>query len=486
MKLAGFWRTGLVVVVVFAVVWLCAILYWRTTGAAPSGGQMLIWLAVVPLGLLAGFWAVGRVRAARRREPAAAPSAAPAEALESDADLAHPPLDCLAGAVRLPCGSSPDAVLAALEDAPRPGLHPSLRDRDGLPLFAAMVAELETGAAADALPQSLRPDPEQLRALALLESVALELFDALATLLPPLPVAEERVVAGLRRRESGDVVEVARVLALLPAAWPAALRQASDGWLRQLARDAGLDTRRIVLEAIPVQGPADVWRLLDRIGTAGAGGLPWQLLLACDSTVGERSVAALAAAGRLMGGRRAEGVFPGEGAAGILLRQPGSDASDASDVAGPAVAMHRVRLCAVEPDASARAAARASTALLERALRAASLEPDAVALLLSDADQRPGPAVEAGAAAAAACPELDVSRQAPALGTSCGLLGHVAPLALLALAAAQVRAGGRPAMALAVAAGRERAAVAFAPARDSAADDISSPEVSGQAPDLAA
>ncbi|NZA28509.1 hypothetical protein H0E84_19220 [Luteimonas sp. SJ-92] len=483
MKLSGFWRTGLVVVAVFAAVWLCAILYWRASGATPGGGQMLLWLAAVPLGLLAGFWAVGRLRAARRRAPAAEAPAAPAEALESDAERFHRPLDCLAGAVRLPCGETPEAVLAALPDAPRPGLHPRLRDRDGMPVFAAFVADLDTDAAADALPQALRPDPEQLRALALLEPVALELFDALAALLPPLPVAEQRVIAGLRRSEREDVREAVQVRALLPASWPAALRQACDGRLRQLALDAGLDPRRVGFEAMPMQGAADVWRLLDRLGTAEPDGAPWQLLLACDSAVGERSVAALADAGRLMDGRRREGLVPGEGAAGVLLRPPGPATAQVSEAA---VALHRVRLCAVDPDASARVAARASAALLERALRASSLEPDAVALLLSDADQRAGCAVEAGSAAAAACPELDVAVQAPALGGSCGHLGHVAPLALLALAAAQVRSTGQPALALAVTAGRERAAVAFAPPDAPSSDHVSSPEVSGQAPDLAA
>ncbi|WP_407351265.1 hypothetical protein [Luteimonas sp. R10] len=472
--------------VVFAVVWLCAILYWRSSGGAPGGGQMLLVLGVLPLGLLAGLWLVRGRRAAKRRAPEVADTGASGDALETDAGQAHPPLDCLAGALRLSCGDAPDAVLALLQAPPRPGLHPRFRDRDGLPVFAAYCDGLETAAAADAMSRRLQPqgsrapEEERLRALALLQPVAEELFDGLALQLPPLPVSEERVVAGLRRRERHEVGEAVRIRVLLPSAWPQPLRQACGDWLLESALDGGLDARRIALEVLAVQGPEDTWRLLDRLGTATADEQSWQLLLACDSAIGERAVHALMSSGRLMDSRRAEGLVPGEAAAGVLLRPPAAAAPASPE---PAASMHRVRMSALQSTTPPRAAARATAELITRTLQHAAVEPDAVAMVVSDADQRPSRAVEASAAAATACPELDTATQCGALGVPCGDIGHVAPLALLALAAAQVRASRQPALALAVAAERERAAVVFTPPASASAP---SPDNAGASPDLAA
>ncbi|MEZ0469767.1 hypothetical protein [Luteimonas salinilitoris] len=472
--------------VVFAVVWLCAILYWRSSGGAPGGGQMLLVLGVLPLGLLAGLWLIRRKRAAHRRQPEATDTVADDDALETDAGQVHPPLDCLAGALRLPCGDAPGAVLAALQAPPRPGLHPRFRDRDGLPVFAAHVDGLDTEAVADAMARlspaegSRAPEEERLRALALLQPVAEELFDEVALQLPPLPASEERVVAGLRRREQHDVREAVRIRVLLPSAWPQPLRQACGDWLLEAALAAGLDARRIALELLAMQGPEDTWRLLDRLGTTAADEQSWQLLLACDSAIGERGVQALMSSGRLMDSRRAEGLVPGEAAAGVLLRPPGAPEPMSSEAA---VAMHRVRLAALQSTPPPRAAARATAELITRALQHAAIEPDAVAMVVSDADQRPSRAVEASAAAASACPELDTATQCGALGVACGDIGHVAPLALLVLAAAQVRVSQQPVLALAVAAECERAAVAFAPMAPASA---SSPDNAGEPPDLAA
>src|SRR5690606_37167521 len=171
----------------------------------------------------------------------------------------------------LPCGDDAGQVIAMLPTPQRPGLHPKFRDRDGLPVFTAHVDGLDTEGFADTVAASeetrrqLEQGEERVRALALLEPVATELFDEAARLLPPLPVAEERVIAGLRRTEGHDVRIAVRVHALLPMAWETPLRQAAADWLLELALATGIDRRRIALEVVPADGAATAWSLLDAI-----------------------------------------------------------------------------------------------------------------------------------------------------------------------------------------------------------------------------
>src|SRR5690606_35267897 len=338
---------------------------------------------------------------------------------------------------------------ALLPAPPRPRLRPGVRARDGFPVLAAHVDGLRVdgvvanlGGSRD-MAQWIAQAGERARALALLEPVATALFDHAARLLPPLPAAAERVVAGLRHSNAPGARVAVRIHALLPASWGGPLRQQIGDWLLGQALAAGIDGRRIALDAVAADVPDATWRLLDAIDADARRGDAWHLLLACDSLVGERSVQQLEASGRLMDSRRTEGLVPGEGAAGVLLRFP--DGPVPADPA-QAVALHRAVRATLPPGSQPRAAARASGELLSLALRRAGHGAETVALVLSDADQRSSRVVEASIAAAAACPDLDVATQCAAIGVPCGETGPVLPLALLALAAAQVQASGQPAL----------------------------------------
>lgn len=494
MRVSGFWRTGLVVAVVFAAVWLCAIVYWRASAVAPGGMQLLLYLGVLPVAILSMLWIGARLRGRAEAGSAVALAADEAPAEPSEAVSRQSPAGILATAVNLACGADAGLLSRHLAALPRARLHPGLRDRDGLPVLAAFVGELDVESVRGQLERFAagaggpRFVDEHLRALALLEPVAGDLFDAAARLLPPLPEVEERVVAGLRRRIESAPVESAgvRILALLPQDMPQPLRAVCAEWLRELAHDSGLDPRRTRLDVASVQGQDEVWRRLERLiaagPDAGADGNDWWLLLAAASSVGDRAVHALQAAGNLFRAGNAEGLVPGEGAAGLLLRPAGA-ASPAGEVAVPVLAA--VRRGASEAGAPPRVAARATGELLTGLLTFADVSRDEVALVLSDADQRPSRVAEAAVAASAACPELDTASQCPALGAGSGHLGHVAPLALLALAAEQVRATKAPAVALSVAGARDRLAAAV---RMPAALDTREParHDAGQTPDLAA
>ncbi len=468
MRGSGVWRVVLVVAIVFAAVWACVIAWWRMGGVAPDAGRMLLWLVLVPIALLSALWIGARLRRSRSNAAAAGADEASRDAAAdpADAPAMQRPLAVLATAANLACGGDVHGLAGQLANLPRPRLHPGLRDRDGLPVLAAFTPALETGAL-DSW-QGRRLAPEHLRALALLEPVAADLFDAAARLLPPIPDAEEQVIAGLRRRvetrpeDHGSVA----VTALMPRDFPPPLLDDCAAWLRGLAADCGLDARRSRIEVVAGDDAEGTWRritglLAERSGDTGE----WQLLLAAASWIGERGLQALAAGGRPASGD-AEGLIPGEGAAGLLLRP--------ADAVRPAQARPVAEIAALRTDksgaaASARHAARESAELLAGVMQSSGTGREDVALVVSDADQRPSRSVEAAVAASAACPDLDPVAACPALGTASGHLGHVAPLALLALAAARVEAGAAPVLALSVASATSRTAALLRSEVDAAA-----------------
>ena len=484
MRGSGVWRVVLVVAIVFAAVWACVIAWWRMDGTSPDAGRMLLWLVVVPVAVLATFWAGARLR--RRRAEASGAAAGndgqPAVVESGAAPVEQMPLAILAASVHLPCGSGTGALAQELASLPRPGLHPELRDRDGLPVLAAFAPELDTSAVAAWLGvvDNMRPAPEQLRAVALLEPVAEELFEAAARLLPPVPEAEERVVAGLRRRVHTAPGEHGRVhvVALVPQDFPPALRQACAAWLRGLAADCGVDPGRSSLEVMAESDADATWRRIGRLLDGGHhDSTQWQLLLAAGSAIGERGVHALASAAQ------AERVIPGEGAAGVLL---GPHAAFRPMADGKYSEIAALRSVDVPAETPARRAARDTAGLLADVMQGSGVLRDDIAMVVSDADQRPNCSVEAAVAASAACPDLDPVAGIAPLGVATGHLGHVAPLALLALASARVDADGAPVLALSVTSSSARTAVLLRTQDQAVADAQSTASGPDAAPGVAA
>lgn len=491
MRGSGIWRAVLVVAVVFAAVWACVIAWWRRGGATPDAVGILVWLVLVPVAILSSLWIVARVRR-RRQAMAEAVEDSPAPDAPGSGEPSNPqsPLGILAAAASLGCGGDVRALSRSLGELPRPRLHPTLRDRDGLPVLAAFSAELDTGTAQARLRPGSGPKPaeEHVRALALLEPVAIELLEAAARLLPPLPGVEARVIAGLRRsvaekpRESGSV----HVVVMLPQDIPRALREDCGAWLHELAAECGLDPRRSSFEVVVEQDAQGVWQRIGRLlGGEPKDGADWQLLLAAGSSIGERGLHALAAGGRLAGNGNPEGLVPGEGAAGLLLR-PDGGVRPAGQEQAPVLA--GVHSCAFDPGAPARRAARDSGELLAAAMQSGAVKREDISTVLTDADQRPSRSVEAAVAASAACPGLDPVAEICALGVASGHLGHVAPLALLAIATERTRETAAPVLALSVGSSSARAAALLRPTTAEALSGPSQPPANetGAAPGVPA
>ena len=447
--MTGFMRKATAAVCVFGLTWAGTIAYWRQTGSTPSGLEILTLLGLVPAGVLGGGWML-RALALRTAERAAAHIAqpddesAPTSATSSAETVALAPgLAVLAAEVRLPDVATPPVLLTRPMTAPRPGLHPQLKDHDGLPVFAGFVADLPD-------PRSAESDtsiaPRFSRVLALLESILDELTVQVAQALPALPVVEERVVAGWRQQRAQEVTRALMVECLVDADMPAVLRTHLHEALSQRLQTAGLDTRRYSVEVIPVADAGQVWERLRRLSDDDASAPCWHLLLSGCSAIDPRVIERWQAQGRLYRSAQADGRVPGESAAGVLL-------ANAAAVRGQAYARLQPPLCVEVSAASAMPIAqraRLSTQLAGQTLDASALAPQAVGFVISDAGTQEGLTSETGQVAHTLCPDLDIGTQCLPLATSTGALELSAPLVLLALAHAQLQQSGQAVLLLGI------------------------------------
>ncbi|AKO19069.1 hypothetical protein [Xanthomonas oryzae] len=460
----GIFRNLLSAAAFFGVAWGGSIFYWRSSGTAPNGMQMLMYLGILPAGLLGGSWllrdmgwrALARAAdsaAAKATEPndskaAAVSSSSAPEALAPTAGAAPA---VLAGALNLALGQQPQAILALRGNLPRPGLHKQFRDRDELPVFVVQVPELDAPAATAAMLASVAagadanegPLEHHKRAIALLEPVAEALLLEAAQALPPLSEPQDRVVAGLRHRVEAQVQNVLRIELWLPADWPASLHKAVGDWVLASASEHGLDPRRFGVEVIPMAGADDAWSRLQHLARGAQSPVDgWQLVMACHSAIDQTQLEHMLESGRLMTRRSPDGRVPGEGASGVLLASGPGASGD--------VVLHPLQRARVPLDGSVKASARLSGELAAQTLQRAALAPTHVDLVLSDADHRALLAAEVAAAAALVCPDLDTAVQCLPLATATGDLAAVQPLAMLALAHAHVAAEQHAALMLSV------------------------------------
>lgn len=423
-------RRVLLVACVFGASWGGAIVYWRLSGGLASNRALGVMFAGLPALLLLAAWAMPR-RTAMPANAGAAPVMAPA-ALATPVPAAAPPLAILSAALRVPHASSaPQLAVALAENRARAALDPELVDDGGFPLMSArcLAAEDETARAEFAawLAHTEEPEPafgdEQWRALVLAGAVVAELAQRAAASLAgrPLPVLE--------------------LAPLLPVAWPSALCRAAHGWLVHKAVRAGWPRGQVrIADAAGTAAPA---ALLARLAQdADAASQAWlALALACDSAIGSEAIARWAQAGVVFSASHAQGIVPGEGAAGLLLASPRQvQAADAEAAAGAAV-LFEVAGQARPADLPRRCDPALLAGLAEGLLLRAGLHAGAVKLVVADTGHRTLPAMELMRYAAVVLPGIEAG--VLRAGLACGSCGAVPFMAALALArhGARARAG---------------------------------------------
>jgi hypothetical protein len=496
--MAKVWKILALLLVITALVWLTTMWRWQSAQVDPSTSDLVLTLAVLPvaltLALVGLIWAIRRLRAYVATPPVAAaaaatPQAAPASTAESERSM-H--FRVLSSAVQLRAGNEwPSAQSSIASGECKPDLDKQLKDDDGIAMFTAPMPELSTDAMADALAvlvtslaqtepavwSGYEAPAEVLRALSLMETVALSMQEALEAQWPALDVLPPAMRG---KPATPGLPPSVSIRAAIPARWSAQSQQLARAWLEQLFNpfiEAGLKAAgqsramahsarpAVQLHAHPVDNAEAFWLLMDQQlmqwQRDKEAGLLW--VLAADSLVSDNDTAAMASARELFSGNNQRGRVPGEGAAALLLSSSAWPVSP--DAEPPLARLHRAHL--VRRDKSADASGRVSPQTLLQgasdALQASGWQAAHVQHLTSDTDHRASRTGEVYETLQELLPHLDTSEHALRLGVGCGDLGVARLLACVALTASQVKESQQPALVLGAFPAFERFAVVMTP-----------------------
>ncbi|AUA54944.1 3-oxoacyl-(acyl carrier protein) synthase [Achromobacter spanius] len=416
-------KKSLLVLALFAVVWLAVIIWWQESRTLPTGVDIGLYLFALPLAVLGALWLGARaVRAARAPKPQPLASAPAAD--EAPAALAK--LRIVAVAARAAAGPDAAGIAEALAEQQRPELDPELKTLQGFPIFAARVPQLddvelyaaarERGAPAEALATA------GLRATALLADIAATLTNDAHRRVTELDVPA--------RDEDWPLL---RFDIVLPASWPQAAR---DRARAQVLAAAGVwpDTRVSATEhgARDAMAVDMLLRELASASSSAADAPTWRIVLAADGYVDQDLVAQWDADAMLLTHANPQGRVPGEAAAGVLLGQAHSTSTaDATDVH---VALSPVTHRQKPADARGAQAEPALADLTRDLVQRAAIAPDSVIHVISDADHRGSRPLEALNVASQLFEHLDTAKDCHAVGVACGHTGVAASLLTLAVA----------------------------------------------------
>ena len=419
-------KKSLLVLALFAVVWLAVIIWWQESRTLPTGVDIGLYLFALPLAVLGALWlGVRAVRAARAPKPQPLASAPATE--EAPAALAK--LRIVAVAARAAAGSDAAGIAEALAEQQRPELDPELKTFQGFPVFAARVPQLddielyaaarERGAPAEALATA------GLRATALLADIAASLTNDAHRRVTELDVPA--------RDEDWPLL---RFDIVLPASWPQAAR---DRARAQVLAAAGVwpDTRVSATEHSARDAMAVDMLLRELASASGnATDVPtWRIVLAADGYVDQDLVAQWDADALLLTHANPQGRVPGEAAAGVLLGQAhATSATSTADATDVHVALSPVTHRQKPADARGAQAEPALADLTRELMQRTAIAPDSVIHVISDADHRGSRPLEALNVASQLFEHLDTAKDCHAVGVACGHTGVAASLLTLAVA----------------------------------------------------
>jgi hypothetical protein len=454
-------RNAALTTAAFGGSWGGAIWFWRETNRMPGTGDLVLYMLVLPVLLLTAWW-LGRKAWTRITMPAAAGATADAGAAETQAPAAPPRLPGLsiaAAAVRAPHGESVAELRAALAgNGARPALDSELYDDGGYPIMSARLAD----AGADMLKEefnqwlgaSMQADPhfedDQWRALAAGSAVVSELAAQAGLhehLRPWLEQQQDRLQGRLPPNTPAAAEPPAlQLLAVWPAEWRPEQREVAQQWLRHLIIQSGWPRERLAPTAAPSldHGADDAGQVLAALLKRGADAQRpcLAIVIAAGSHLSEAGVSRLSGHAALFTASNAQGLIPGEGAAGLVL----ADAAQARllDAAARNVlqAIGAGRRAA-SADGVKRDTDTSLADLTAQVLRDSHAEAAQVALVTADTGHRTSRVMELMSIVTASTPQLDPGADVIGVAASCGSCGAVTFMTALALAdaEAQDRAG---------------------------------------------
>ena len=466
--MSSFFKGVALFVAVTCVVWIAVLWRWEATARDMDTPDIVVYLGLLPLTVFALAlllrWAW---RGAAERQAAAVPvaaaSGAPTAAAAPNSDEArrHATVQLLAAHLACAVAVAPAELLAAAKEGkPRPALDHELRDDDGLPVFAARIADLDTEASAALLEASLvtaraqRPEWAGLsmpshaeRALAALQPVLADTASALEPWQarfapPPNPGAND----GPQRR--------VRVLLGVPEGWSEFEQAVAQAFAAAVLADqpgAPIPPARYALTTLAGSGEALLLQADRLMQTLARDGRDDPVLLAaCHSAISPEAIEALERAGVLFNGaRQPRGRMPGEAAAALLM--VGAEwPPEPTPESPPPPHLQRPSLMARDKpvDAAGRVDSATLVLALEQALATGRLPAEAITSLVCDADQHTARSAELHGGTQSLLPQLDSAEDLRLLTTVTGAVGAVGPLLVLACAAAQAQATQKPCLAL--------------------------------------
>jgi hypothetical protein len=447
--------------ITFAIVWALVLGWWQTNDFSPSRNDLLLYLAVIPLLLVAGYWLLRGFIEHIRKPVVVEQPAAPTVPLDDDplapgkkvseAAARQFTIMLVDASLETAVGQSGEDVLSAMEAGQRPEPSEHLIDADGFPAFSAEISDLQAETLAERLEESpglsaLINSPSRLRALTLLDRVAIKLE------------ASMEVLSEIKAKPS------LRIVWILPADWEREELSVLRPWLQaNYWRSFTSPSPEMLLYAS--SGGVDAMQRLDEeIVLANRSTIDNELIVVIGavSNIDQHIIDQWSNSGKLYGPNHQDGEIPGEGGVALLLvkRKMMESMPEASAVEITRVAMGKrdKRL-----DAGGRISGKLIENLFSDVLNTFAVAHEEIKSVMLDADHRSKHITEAMEGGGEALAHLEPMEDFLPSGAVTGSIGPIAPLVALACARTRVLADEGAALFLSNHAALERAALLVKP-----------------------
>ncbi len=458
-KFRSVFKWGLISLAIVAAIWLAVIIWWQTTHRVVTLDDTLLYLAILPLTVLAGLAIFQLIRRAIRGKNINASSNQSTMA-NGDTSITDIALDSVERTLKLPvlaawgvtslASNAEDFLQELVEKRERPRPDEQLLNDQGFPLLSGRVTDLDTASVHENLMAIIAkakfsniPDPEDwrdafLRALALLGQI----LDQVQTDWPlPFDTTSSDqhttqafdTLRGAAPSHSGSAKQLSLYVKLLiPAHFQPYEQQLALTYLLERMADFHISKEHLHIDVVRANDDATVLALADQfsVGAYREGGAQALLLLACDSTLCTTVVEDWQTTGRLFSEHCPSGLMMGEAAFGILC------ASDKSlQVAAAEPVCHLTRVSRASRDTSADAQGKPSHACLTHtvsdALTVAGISGAQIGTVACDTDHRTNRTLECMGTMMAQTPQLDAIQNRLAANEACGHLGAASVAGIL-------------------------------------------------------
>jgi hypothetical protein len=412
-------KYGFLATFVFAVCWGGSIAYWRTTRSNPATAELLLYLFGLPACLLLVSF-VGR-KLITRPAAASASATSPTSAKAAVTPSQGISLAILAASLRLPHGASPEELAAAIAgNKARPDLDREFVDEEGYPVMTARSSEAVDEVLQEEVTEWLDLNgmaeqhfsDEQWRAVTLASAVVAE-------------IAAQ--VAGPMLYQV-DTQAKLQLIPILPTEWDVTHRRATSLWLKHTVARFGWPADRVLLTADDLTPSAVFKQLFHDLASTNTPLIA--MVVACDSHVGDETIARWAGDGSLFSSSQPQGRIPGEGAVALLV-------SNQTNLAETTTIALLDGIEEAHRDSSADEIQRSDAKLLaelsERALERSGVNATDVTMLVADTGHRSVRVLELMKHVSAGLPQLDETGDVLRVGVASGTCGVVPFMTALAL-----------------------------------------------------